>query len=40
LPAGRYTAKIEYLSDTCTFSLDVPTRDQAVLNLGLKTCDE
>lgn len=40
LPAGRYAAKIEYSSETCTFPLDIPTRDQAVLNLGLKTCDE
>ena len=40
LPAGRYDAKIEYASETCNFPLEVPTRDQAVINLGLKTCDE
>lgn len=40
LAPGTYAALVEFRTETCKFTLDVPSHDRAVTNLGTKTCIE
>lgn len=40
LPAGRYAAKIEFSGESCDFAIDIPSHEQAILDIGTRTCVE